>query len=630
MGLQIGGISSGLPTDDIIQKLLAVERNPQILMQRQVQMLQWKKGVWNDVNSRLLGLKSSVENLLNRDKLLINKVSTSDEKAITASASGMAASGEYGITVHNLATSTKLISGPGTGLGLGGTIDPGSALADANFGITISKGVFTINGVQIEIEDGDILGTGADDDLAPNSILNKINSSDAKVKATYDPNTDRITIQTTEAGGTVNLGAITDTSNFLSATYLITAPGEVVDGLTSRTSTSHMGHINPRVYLKDANFATPIAADHNGEGIFKINGIEIKYNINKDTLNKVINRINYSDAGVSAYYDPLTDRIVLQNKKTGSFAITVEDVEGNMTAALNFDKNTTTQMGENAKITVSGYNNEEPIYSNTNQVTDVVPGLTINLNGKTTDPVKIKVEQDTAAIKNVIVNFVNQYNETVKYLNGKLKEKSVTDKTWEEMTESERRLGLLTGDNVLRGVRSNLLQQAIEPMDGDTGIFQTLYSIGIESVLDSSDGGINSGTLKIDDKKLDEAIRNNPDGIAKLFFNDANGDGKVERDSDKKPLESGVAVRLVDYLDNLLDTKVYNYGVKGGVLPRQQDELDSSIKRLQTRIDEFEVRMEKREEYLVRQFTAMERALASMQSQSDWLAGQISGMFANN
>ena len=159
------------------------------------------------------------------------------------------------------------------------------------------------------------------------------------------------------------------------------------------------------------------------------------------------------------------------------------------------------------------------------------------------------------------------------------------------------------------------------------GSFKMLSSIGIESVWDGS--GLNSGTLKIDDAKLTEAIRNNPDGVARLFFNDLDADGRVDRDSEGRAIEHGVAVRLLDYLDNLLDTKIKN-GVKGGVIPRQQDELDSSIKRIQNRIDEFELRMEKREEQLVRQFTALERALAQMNAQSQWLAGQLAGLIGSN
>ena len=628
MGISIGGISSGLPTSDIIQQLIAVERAPQVLMKRQVQTLEWKKQVWIEVNNKLLSLKSAVENLLNRDKLLLNKVTVSNDKAISVSASGMAANGEYKITIHKLATSTKLISGPGEGLGIGGKVDPYAKIGENNFGIPISKGFITINGVRIEIEEGDILGTGGDDDTAPNSILNKINTSGAKVKATYDPNTDRITIQATEPGGAVNLGSINDTSNFLTATYLITAPGETIDGYTARTSTSHLGHINPRVNLEKANFATPLIAGVDGKGSFKINGVEIEYDIKEDTLNEIINRINYSNAGVTAFYDPLTDSITLQNKKTGSFAITVEDVTGNLMAALNLDKDTTMIMGENASFTIAGFNNDQPIYSSSNEVRDVIPGLSLTLVEETTEPVRIKVEQDLDGIKNVITNFINQYNSTVRFLNEKLKEKTVTDKEWDEMTDTERRMGLLSGDGVLRNVRSNLLAQAIDPVEGADGIFKMLASIGIESVWDGS--GIDSGTLKIDDKKLTEAIRNNPDGVARLFFNDLDADGKVDRDSDGKALEHGVAVRLLDYLDNLLDTKANKNGVKGGVIPRQQDELDSSIKRLQTRIDEFDARMEKREEQLLRQFTALERALAAMQSQSQWLAGQLAGLLGNS
>ena len=627
MGIQVNGPASGIQTDLLIQQLLSIERRPQVVMNRQLQLMQWKKSTWNEINTKLLDFKTTVEGLLHRDKLLASKVTSSKEEKVTAIASGIANSAEYEITVHALASSTKLMSGSGkAGFGLGKAINQFLPFSDGgNFGTRISKGTFTINGAQIEIEDGDYLGdgTGADG----HDLIKKINDSAANVIASYDPATDCLEIKAKNPGGNVNLGAVTDTSNFLTVTYLLTSPEEQNGGVALRTSTSHLGHIHNRELLKNANFAEELLdkdGGTEGQGKFKINGVEITYDLSRDNFDNVLSRINNSDAGVTAFYDKMTDRLIFQNKATGSFEIVLEDVEGNFVEALDLGAGSTVSMGQNAKLSIVGFNNDQPIYSSSNQVTNVVPGLTINLKATTTEPVKLNVEQDQDTIKKTITDFVNKYNETVKYFNSKLKEKSVTDKDIEEMTDSERRAGLMSGNSTLGKIRFGLLEQIIDPLSDSDGVFKLLSQMGIESVVDPS--GANSGTLKINDNKLEDAIRNNPEGIARFFFNDADGNGIITRDEDKKPIESGIAVRLVDYLDSLLDTRVYEHG-KGGVVPRQQDELDESMKYLKKRIDDFDKRMEQRELYLVRQFTSMEKSLAILQSQSSWLSGQIAGLF---
>ena len=267
MALSIGGISSGLPTAEHHRTAPCCGKSAAGSNAEAGSDLEWKKQVWNEVNNKLLSLKSAVENLLNRDKLLLNKVTVSDDKALTVSASGMAASGEYRITIHKLATSTKLVSGSGEGPGIGGKVDPFAEIGDNNFGIRISKGFFTINGVQIEIEEGDILGTGGEDDTAPNSILYKINTSGAGVKATYDATTDRITIQAAEPGGEVNLGPSTTPAT---SSQLLISSQPLGDNRRIHCQNQHQppGPHKLRVNLEDANFATPVTAGVDGIGSF--------------------------------------------------------------------------------------------------------------------------------------------------------------------------------------------------------------------------------------------------------------------------------------------------------------------------------------------------------------------------
>jgi len=61
-----------------------------------------------------------------------------------------------------------------------------------------------------------------------------------------------------------------------------------------------------------------------------------------------------------------------------------------------------------------------------------------------------------------------------------------------------------------------------------------------------------------------------------------------------------------------------------GYLAFKQDSLQSSIDGFGTRIDQMEVRLDRKMENMVNRFVVMELALARIQSQSQWLSGQIS------
>ncbi|MGE5554075.1 MAG: flagellar filament capping protein FliD [Betaproteobacteria bacterium] len=629
--LRIGGISTGLDTQSIIDALIEVERRPQVIMQRNQQILTWKKEYWSEINTKLLAVKTAVANLLDREKLLAKKTTSSDDKVLTATANGSAASGQYTIAVTSLATETVLRSGSGAlGLGLGGKVDVGQAVnSDASkLGVKVNSGTFTINGVTFTIKSGDYLGTGNTTD--PLDIIGKINaqSGTTGVTASYDAATDKLVLTT--SNGTLNLGAAGDTSNFLSATGLLTAP---LEGGTTKRSVVHLGRINPDQPLAAANFGTPLTDDGTGHGVFKINGVEIAYDVNTDTLNKLITRINNSAANVIAAYDPTTDRLVLRSKATGTISITVEEIAGKgnfLTAAgLTAAAGATQTLGSNAVFTVSGLNNDQPITRTTNSVSDVISGVTLNLKDDPGTPVTLTVEQDVEAAKGVIKDFVAKYNDAISLINTRLSEKKVTGKDWDKMTDAERKSGIMRGENALSDLRFRLASMVTAPVPGAPALMDALTDLGIKSGVTTGNASVSTGqngALVLDEAKLDEVLKNTPELVADLFFKDADADGRVDKDANGVPTERGVAAQLDYYLAQLTDTKSVLRGsvsVKAGVVPRQQDVLSRMIDDLQEQIDAFDQRMEQREADLVRQFTLMEQMVAQFQAQSAWLTQQI-------
>ena len=60
-----------------------------------------------------------------------------------------------------------------------------------------------------------------------------------------------------------------------------------------------------------------------------------------------------------------------------------------------------------------------------------------------------------------------------------------------------------------------------------------------------------------------------------------------------------------------------------GYVAFKQDSLQNSIDDFGTRIDEMEARLDKKTEMMINKFVAMEIALSKIQSQGQWLSGQI-------
>jgi flagellar hook-associated protein 2 len=60
-----------------------------------------------------------------------------------------------------------------------------------------------------------------------------------------------------------------------------------------------------------------------------------------------------------------------------------------------------------------------------------------------------------------------------------------------------------------------------------------------------------------------------------------------------------------------------------GYVAYKQDSLQDSIKSFETRVEDMEARLDLKMENMINRFVAMESALSVMQSQSQWLSGQI-------
>ena len=491
--MQIDGLISGLSTGDIISSMMAAERRPLLALQRKQAVLEGHGAAIRNVAAKLSSLKSAIDALgrlstFNPRRVTIDTPST-QPAAVIATANADSAIGSFKLTIGKLATSTQ-IEGAAA---LGEPISTTATLDKAGFALTPTDGFLTVNGVRFDV-DADVTTLDA--------LATTINASGAGVKAEIQNN--RLVLGSDSA---IKLGSGADTSNFLTSAKLLAAPagGPGVVGGTNFgytvTSTGNVGVAQTSASLSEARLATALTDQ---SGAFKINGVEIAWDAANDSINRVISRINASSAGVTAAYDSQTDKLSFTAKATGSMAISVEDVTGNFLAATG-TLNGTVKSGQNAEYSIDTVNGGQTLYSASNTISGVVPGVTLNLKSETATPVTVSVEQENAPIVEAVKSFIDQYNAAVSYIRDQSK--------WDATAKKG---GPLLASSEVRSIESRLRQLITGNVSGAVGKYTSLASIGV------STGAIGSGVgttnaLVLDEAKLSAALADNPAAVSRLF-----------------------------------------------------------------------------------------------------------------
>jgi len=236
-----------------------------------------------------------------------------------------------------------------------------------------------------------------------------------------------------------------------------------------------------------------------------------------NTVSGIRDAINDADIGVTASIvdDGSGYRLLLTSDQQGddnSLEISVVDADlDNEDAAglslLAFNNNGTgnvtnmqqTQAALDAEVKINGLT----VKRESNTVVGAIPGVTLNLKAADIgNPVQVSItNQNVSEAQTNISNFVTAFNEMASVFNG------LTAFGGEDGTN-----GVLLGDTTAR----NILQQTRRELGGlieNGGNFNSLSSIGITTNRD--------GTLELDSDALADALNEDFDSVAQLFY--ANG-----------------------------------------------------------------------------------------------------------
>jgi flagellar hook-associated protein 2 len=299
-----------------------------------------------------------------------------------------------------------------------------------------------------------------------------------------------------------------------------------------------------------------------------------------DTIDDVIGKINTAGLRITAssFYDGTSYRIQLRGMDTGA-ANSLSIVETGTTFGFGATANTG-QAAQDAQIKLDGFT----IKSASNQVTGAIRGVTLALTAETTDAVAVAIESDPSSLKTKLTALVDSYNAVISKVkelagNGTVKAKDPN----------------LAGDSTLRSITSRLTS-ALQTIGSGTSAYKTLGSVGL--AVDRS------GKLSLDSTKFDKAIAADAAGVSKLLAGtDATAAGGV-----------------MSIVSNAVDV----FTKSGtGLMAGRSDAMTATTKRLQSRIDREEIRINRFAEQLRKQFTTMDTTVAAWNAQSTYLSQQF-------
>lgn len=305
-----------------------------------------------------------------------------------------------------------------------------------------------------------------------------------------------------------------------------------------------------------------------------VDGNDVTFDVGGMTLSQIRSAINETDAGVTATIvseSATSHHLVLTSNETGSAKAMTLGFTGSLGGDLGMTmlNNVATLADLDSEVVID---NTYTVTRGSNNISDAVGGMTLNLKDVTTGAEKLTVTRDTAAVEKSVQTFVDAYNAlrtTITSLRGKE----------------------LKNDSTLRSIESNIQNVFNTPPAGLTGTYDYLSQVGVSIQKD--------GTMKVDATALTKAINTDFSSMANVFANES----------------QGYMFRLDVSLTQLLSTD--------GLIKGREDGIAASKKNVNSRIDSMQYRLGLVEQRYLAQFNALDTMLGQMKTTSAYLTQQF-------
>lgn len=623
----VDGLITGLDTTSIINQLLAAERIPQNQLLVQQATAEARADVFADLRGRYDAVRTAAQALdLPDDWSAL--AATSSSELVTVDAGSGTITGALSFTVLQRATghtvySTDTLSSLDDVVAAGGSVFSARDFAPLGFsdlaasGLAVGAQTFEVTQESnAAVKPGDTaLADGVVIDGTNDTVEISVNGTAHTLSiahGTYDTADDLVTAVRDAFDAVIGLDddlVVTknpvDQLEFLTvregsaATLQITGGTALTDlGLTvdgaAITGTDAIVSVNGTdTTITNTDAGTQVVL---GAGVGSITatlsgGLRLgtadveQVSFGNGTLGEVVTAINGAgNSGTKAAVVQVAAgqyRLQLSSTATGSSAAIDLDL-GQFTGLTGF---TTLSSGQDAQVQIEGLN-PYTVASATDTFVDLIPGVDVTLSGVPTGSVTIDVTRDSGALADRVDALVKAINGVVEGL----AQSSAYD-------SDENSASLLTGNSTIRRALDELTRAVINPVAG-----ASLGSVGLTGLTINNDG-----TFSFDKAVFAAAYDADPAAVERVY--------SVPFGSDD---ESAIG-RILAEVD---DATAFGTGY----LRSAEDAEKARVEDLTDSIGKWDARLEIRERVLRATYTRLETALAQLQSQSTWLAGQIGSL----
>ncbi|HAW85807.1 MAG: hypothetical protein A2087_10410 [Spirochaetes bacterium GWD1_61_31] len=650
--ISIPGSNSNADIQRMIEQLMEIERAPRVRAQERVDDLLGQKSAWQDLNRRMISLREASKQLFSFQNPFNTRVATSsDESALTATASREAAEETIDFTVKQLALADRFMSAP---------------LSEA-YQVPAGHYSFAVGEEQLVF---DYRG-GSLRDFSDS--INRRNSGLIRAQVVPVTSTERIlVIEALRTGSEARLGFADAAESLALAAGLIEAASASRQDLAANQPVAFSRPVDPALTLyqdgalqvkagaeaairvaaavPSANLmleleilvqerpAAPSSSAPPGPGIPATGSVTYEDITIQSAPSSAIlpdwtpplppprrqdNQILYALDGngrsvalpetrPSAEYQTIQVPLALFLDNFAGLGIRNNNTHHDVsirsvrvydpTETSGFRPLNAASTARDAIVVMEGIEVTRP----TNSIDDLVPGVTLNLHVSSDKPVELTIEPDRETVKEAIIGLVGTYNRIMAEINVLSRnEDSVVDElsylTEDEEATYRERLGMFQGDSTLsqmRGSMQRIMMNNYATRDGQS----VLANFGI-STNSQTGGGFDAsrmrGYLEINEDQLMEALNSNFNLVRDVFGRDSDNDLIID---------SGVAF--------MLDSLIKPYVETGGIMTLRTGTIDSMITRERATITSLDVSLARKEAELKRRYGLMESALNQMESSS--------------
>lgn len=300
-----------------------------------------------------------------------------------------------------------------------------------------------------------------------------------------------------------------------------------------------------------------------------------------------------------------TNRVTEEGSSTELQKLGLDTVDGSAVAEQSTGKGMVVIAASDTQVEVNGAT------LTSDSTTMSVNGLTLNLSGVTDDEVTVTVANDTSAVYDTIKDFINQYNSILTDLNGKYYASSakdyamLTDEQKEAMSEDEIEKwedkikdSLLRRDDTIGGLLTSMKESMTNvTITASNGKRYSLANLGIAMGSDYKERGLLHIRGDEDDKEyadktntLQNLLEEDPQIVQEVLSGIV---GKLYSSMNEKMKSSTMSSAFTFYNDKQMTKQMTSY---------------------KSQIKDWEAKLAEYEEKYYRQFTAMEKAMAKINS----------------